>query len=211
MGAENAGRKLACSRPLGAWLLGCPDRGGQGRGFSPPVRAMNPFSGVHGFWPRGFMHFFGGCMDFFRGVMAFAWMCFGGVRIVRGGGQVGPSLGLQNNQDLYFWRSNLRPRSTSPQCPRVWYLIRKTPLWYFVGGHDRPQEETPTWALLPRSWTVFGGSSWGLSWRHFCVKETDESTEKIHGKIHDPPKKNPWKIHAIHFPIPRPIPGPQNS
>ena len=84
----------------------------------------------------------------------------------------------------------MRPRSTSPQCPRVWYLIRKTPLWYFVGGHDRPQEEPQPGPFLPRSWTVFGGSSWGLSWRHFCVKETDESTEKIHGKSMTPRKKS---------------------
>ena len=103
----------------------------------------------------------------------------------------------------------MRPRSTSPQCPRVWYLIRKTPLWYFVGGHDRPQEEPQPGPFLPRSWTVFGGSSWGLSWRHFCVKETDESTEKIHGKSMTPRKKIHGKFMQSIFQSPDPSLDPK--
>ena len=66
---------------------------------------------------------------------------------------------------------------------------KENPTLVLCGGSRSAPRGTPTWALLPRSWTVFGGSSWGLSWRHFCVKETDESTEKIHGKSMTPRKK----------------------
>ena len=67
---------------------------------------------------------------------------------------------------------------------------KENPTLVLCGGSRSAPRGTPTWALLPRSWTVFGGSSWGLSWRHFCVKETDESTEKIHGKSMTPRKKS---------------------
>ena len=86
---------------------------------------------------------------------------------------------------------------------------KENPTLVLCGGSRSAPRGTPTWALLPRSWTVFGGSSWGLSWRHFCVKETDESTEKIHGKSMTPRKKIHGKLMPSIFQSPDPSPDPK--
>ena len=86
---------------------------------------------------------------------------------------------------------------------------KENPTLVLCGGSRSAPRGTPTWALLPRSWTVFGGSSWGLSWRHFCVKETDESTEKIHGKSMTPRKKIHGKFMPSIFQSPDPSPDPK--
>ena len=86
---------------------------------------------------------------------------------------------------------------------------KENPTLVLCGGSRSAPRGTPTWALLPRSWTVFGGSSWGLSWRHFCVKETDESTEKIHGKSMTPRKKIHGKFMQSIFQSPDPSLDPK--